>query len=71
MLVFTQRKGHYNHYYRHPNILRLYGYFHDQKRIFLMLEFAAQGELYKQLTKRGRFSERRSSRVRLLLLTDV
>ncbi|KIM20309.1 hypothetical protein M408DRAFT_82205 [Serendipita vermifera MAFF 305830] len=47
---------------RHPNILRLYGYFHDSKRIFLMLEFAAKGELYKQLVKKGRFSERRSSR---------
>jgi serine/threonine protein kinase len=48
---------------RHPNILRMYGYFHDSKRIFLMLEFAAKGELYKQLVKKGRFTERRSSRV--------
>jgi len=47
---------------RHPNVLRLYGYFHDEKRIFLMLEFAGKGELYKQLSKQGRFSERRSSR---------
>lgn len=46
---------------RHPNILRLYGYFHDENRIFLMLEFAGKGEMYKQLTKYGRFSERRSS----------
>ena len=47
---------------RHPNVLRLYGYFHDDKRIFLMLEFAGKGELYKQLSKFHRFSERRSSR---------
>lgn len=47
---------------RHPNVLRLYGYFHDDKRIFLMLEFAGKGELYKQLSKHGQFSERRSSR---------
>jgi serine/threonine protein kinase len=47
---------------RHPNILRLYGYFHDEKRIFLMLEFAGKGELYKQLNKHGSFSEKRSSR---------
>ena len=46
---------------RHPNVLRLYGYFHDEKRIFLMLEFAGKGELYKQLTKFGSFSERRSA----------
>jgi serine/threonine protein kinase len=48
---------------RHPNVLRLYGYFHDEKRIFLMVEFAVQGELYKQLTKSPyHFSESRSSR---------
>ncbi|KAF8644420.1 hypothetical protein AX16_008480 [Volvariella volvacea WC 439] len=47
---------------RHPNVLRLYGYFHDEKRIFLMLEFAGKGELFKQLSKYGKFSERRSSR---------
>lgn len=50
---------------RHPNILRLYGFFHDEKRIFLMLEFAGKGELYKQLSKLRSFSEKRSSRVRL------
>ncbi|KAF8133910.1 kinase-like protein [Boletus edulis] len=47
---------------RHPNVLRLYGYFHDEKRIFLMLEFAGKGELYKQLSKHGSFSEKRGSR---------
>ncbi|KAI0031176.1 other/AUR protein kinase [Vararia minispora EC-137] len=48
---------------RHPNVLRLYGYFHDEKRIFLMIEFAAKGELYKQLNKPPyHFSESRSSR---------
>ncbi|WVR06452.1 hypothetical protein IAU60_003483 [Kwoniella sp. DSM 27419] len=47
---------------RHPNILRLYGYFHDSKRIFLVLEFAMKGELYKQLSKLGKFDEKRSSR---------
>ncbi|KFY73660.1 hypothetical protein V499_06268 [Pseudogymnoascus sp. VKM F-103] len=30
---------------RHPNILQLYGHFHDSKRIFLILEFAKKGEL--------------------------
>lgn len=48
---------------RHPNILRLYGYFHDSKRIFLIIEFAARGELYKQLSKHGKFDEKKSSRV--------
>jgi serine/threonine protein kinase len=34
---------------RHQNILRLYGYFYDKSRIYLILEFAARGELYKEL----------------------
>ncbi|KAI1097237.1 kinase-like domain-containing protein [Jackrogersella minutella] len=42
---------------RHPNVLKLYGHFHDSKRIFLILEFAGQGELYKHLRKARRFSE--------------
>lgn len=41
----------------HPNILRLYGHFHDSKRIFLILEFAGQGELYKHLRKAQKFPE--------------
>mmetsp|Transcript_22055 Transcript_22055/g.89457 ORF Transcript_22055/g.89457 Transcript_22055/m.89457 type:complete len:270 (+) Transcript_22055:196-1005(+) len=46
---------------RHPNILRLFGYFYDQNRVYLILEFAAKGELYKELTKCTRFSEERSA----------
>jgi len=42
----------------HPNVLKMYGYFWDSKRIFLILEFAAQGELYKKLTEVQRFDER-------------
>ena len=42
---------------RHPNVLRLYGHFHDAKRIFLILEFAGKGELYKILRKANRFPE--------------
>ncbi|KAK7543015.1 kinase-like domain-containing protein [Phyllosticta citricarpa] len=41
----------------HPNILRLYGHFHDSKRIFLILEFAGKGELYKHLRKEQKFPE--------------
>jgi len=47
---------------RHPNILRLYGYFYDQTRIYLILEFAAKGELYKELQKCTYFDEKRSAK---------
>jgi len=49
---------------RHPNILRLFGYFYDATRIYLILEFAPRGEMYKTLQKQpgGRFDEARSSK---------
>jgi aurora kinase len=42
---------------RHPNILQLFGHFHDSKRVFLILEFAGKGELYKHLRRESRFPE--------------
>ncbi|XP_029908500.1 aurora kinase A [Myripristis murdjan] len=46
---------------RHPNILRLYGYFHDASRVYLILEFAPKGELYSELQRCGSFNEERSA----------
>ena len=54
------------HFYnfRHPNILRLFGYFWDDKRIYLILEFAPKGEMYKCLQKCSgqKFDEPRASK---------
>ncbi|KAJ7068981.1 kinase-like protein [Mycena belliarum] len=47
----TRREIEIQQNLRHPHVLRLYGFFHDEKRIFLMLEFAGKGELYRQLSK--------------------
>ena len=47
---------------RHPNILRLYGHFHDSKRVFLILEFAGKGELYKHLRRETKFAEPKAAR---------
>ncbi|KAI2612904.1 Pkinase-domain-containing protein [Hypoxylon fragiforme] len=46
---------------RHPNILQLFGHFHDSKRVFLILEFAGKGELYKHLRRENRFPEWKAS----------
>merc|ERR1719284_1859438 len=49
---------------RHPNILRLFGYFYDESRVYLILEYAPRGELYKSLQKqpKQRFDEPRSAK---------
>ncbi|XP_006616646.1 serine/threonine-protein kinase Aurora-2-like [Apis dorsata] len=48
---------------RHPNILKMYGYFHDDKRIYLILEYAPNGELFKELNAQPekRFDEIRTA----------
>jgi serine/threonine protein kinase len=48
--------------FRQKNILRMYGYFFDEKRVYIILEFAPGGELYKRLTSQGQFSEGTSAR---------
>eukprot|EP00752_Nemacystus_decipiens_P008679 g7747.t1 len=42
-----------------PNIVRCYGYFYDEKRIFIVMEYARKGELYRTMKAQpgGRFSE--------------
>lgn len=47
---------------RHPNILRLYGFFHDNTRVFLIIEYVAKGELFKVLRREGRFSDVKASK---------
>ncbi|VDN06598.1 unnamed protein product [Thelazia callipaeda] len=48
---------------RHPHILRMYNYFCDKKRIFLILEYAEGGELYKELQRSRHFSEERTAKL--------
>lgn len=45
----------------HKNILKMYHYFFDADRIYMVLEYAPRGELYKLLTKAGKFDEHKSS----------
>ncbi|CAO1389042.1 unnamed protein product [Diamesa hyperborea] len=48
---------------RHPNILRMYGFFHDDSRIYLILEYAPKGTLFTCLKQQPNncFSEKISS----------
>lgn len=47
---------------RHKHILRLYGYFYDQTRVYLILEYAAKGELFAELQQQKKFSEARTAK---------
>jgi serine/threonine protein kinase len=47
---------------RHPNVARLLGYFWDRTRIYLILEYCAQGELFRMLRKAGSFDQQTAAR---------
>lgn len=47
---------------RHPNILRMYGFFHDDQRIYLILEYAAGGTLFNAMKSEKMFSEQKAAK---------
>ena len=47
---------------RHPGVLRMHGYFHDEKRVYLVLELAPGGELFKRLQAETTFSEAQTAK---------
>uniref|UniRef100_A0A1I7Z5K3 Aurora kinase n=1 Tax=Steinernema glaseri TaxID=37863 RepID=A0A1I7Z5K3_9BILA len=46
---------------RHKNILRLYGYFHDKIRMYIVLEFAGRGNLFDVMKKLKKFPGNRAA----------
>lgn len=42
---------------QHPNILRMYGYFYDSTRIYFILEYAGNGDIWRLLREAGHFTE--------------
>lgn len=59
----VRREAEIQSHLRHPNILRMYGYFHCEKRVYLMLEHARYGEMYKVLCSQPnkRFTEHQAA----------
>ena len=45
----------------HPNIAKLYGYFYDEKRVYMLIEYMPYGELYKLLEAHGPFNDTMAS----------
>jgi serine/threonine protein kinase len=44
-----QREIEIQSHLNHPNILKMYGFFYDDEKIYLILEWAPGGELFKDL----------------------
>ena len=48
---------------RHPHIIRLFGYFYDEKNIYVVLEYAQHGNLYQRLKRDKFFPEEKSRHI--------
>jgi serine/threonine protein kinase len=48
---------------RHQNICRLFGFFWDEKKIYLILEYATEGEVFRELKNSpdNRFDDSKSA----------
>lgn len=55
----------------HPNIIRLYEVYEDQRHLHLVTEHCAGGELHDRLSQKGRFSEREASIVMIQVLRAI
>jgi aurora kinase A len=60
--IQLKREVELQYHLKHKNILRLYGYFHDESRVYLVLEYAKGGSLYNLLKKYRIFSYQRTAR---------
>lgn len=41
----------------HPNIIEVYGFFHDEKYFYIILELGCEGQLYRLIEKKKQLSE--------------
>ena len=55
----------------HPNIIRVYEFFEDFKRLYLVMEYCGGGELFTQILKRQSFSESDSAKIFYQILSAV
>ena len=57
----VQREVEIASHLNHPNILKMFGFFYDEHRVYLIMEYASGGELFEDLRRKGRFSEEQAA----------
>lgn len=55
----------------HPNIVRVYEFFEDPKRLFIVMELCRGGELFDEIVKRSSFGERQAAQIMQQLFSAV
>ena len=55
----------------HPNIVKIYEYFEDEKRFYIVTDHIEGGELFDEIIDRGKFSEKEAAIVMKQLLSSI
>jgi calcium-dependent protein kinase len=55
----------------HPNILKMYEFFEDDKRYYIVTDICKGGELFDEIVARGKFSERDASMLLKQILSCI
>lgn len=71
LLVQLIRELRIQAYLNHPNIVEMYGCFHDKDNIYILMELAPEGELYNKLKQKERYSEEAAAFIIKNLLSSV
>lgn len=55
----------------HPNIIRVFEFFEDSKRFFIVMEYCRGGELFDEINKNTKFTESQSAQIMHQLFSAV
>ena len=55
----------------HPNVVKIYEYFEDAKRFYIVTQFIEGGELFDEIIKKGSFNEKEASTLMKQLLSCI
>ena len=55
----------------HPNILKMYEFFEDEKRYYIVTDICKGGELFDEIVARGKFSENDASMLMKQVLSCI
>eukprot|EP01097_Dermamoeba_algensis_P009413 TRINITY_DN6616_c0_g1_i1.p1 TRINITY_DN6616_c0_g1~~TRINITY_DN6616_c0_g1_i1.p1 ORF type:complete len:316 (-),score=54.94 TRINITY_DN6616_c0_g1_i1:206-1153(-) len=70
-LVSLRREIHNLHKVNHPHIVRLIDVFETGDEVYLVTELVEGGELFEQVIKRGRYTEKEAARILVQIISAV
>jgi calcium-dependent protein kinase len=55
----------------HPSIIKMFEYFEDEKRYYLIMEYCSGGELFDEIINQGKFSELLAAQVMRQIFSSI